>query len=158
LPRLWRTNPDSFGNPPFRVWREKHPAIAFDTFAAAAGEENLAGKILIDIANPLDFSRGLPPSLTVCNTDSKTLNTMNAYLMVQPLQLASGDHTVFVCGNDAEAKRTITELLRSLGWRDIGRGCGGRLESLTIATGAKAAESRAIIRPPWSTGRTSATP
>lgn len=153
---LARTNPDTFGNPPFKVWREKHPQVEFGTLAQAAlhgellvnatsgtgsvealkatGEKNLAGKILIDIANPLDFSRGMPPSLTVCNTDSlgeqiqrtfpevkvvKTLNTMNAYLMVGPGQLAGADHTVFVSGNDAPAKTSVTELLQSFGWKDI---------------------------------------
>lgn len=153
---LARTDNDVFGNPPFKVWREKHPGIAFGTFAQAAthgelvvnatqgaasvevlkaaGEKNLAGKVLVDIANPLDFSKGMPPSLTVCNTDSlgeqiqrafpqtkvvKTLNTMNAYLMVGPKQLADGDHTVFVSGNDASAKQTVTKLLESFGWRDI---------------------------------------
>src|SRR5262245_12020730 len=35
-----------------------------------AGAKSLDGKILIDVANPLDFSRGMPPTLTVCNTDS----------------------------------------------------------------------------------------
>jgi predicted dinucleotide-binding enzyme len=153
---LARTDNDMFGNPPFKVWREKHPGIEFGTFAQAAthgelvvnatqggaslevlksaGEKTLAGKVLIDIANPLDFSKGMPPSLTVCNTDSlgeqiqrafpqtkvvKTLNTMNAYLMVGPKQLADGAHTVFVSGNDAAAKQTVTKLLESFGWRDI---------------------------------------
>jgi len=153
---LARTTPDTFGNPPFKVWREKHPKIEFGTFSQAAahgelmvnattgagaiealkaaGEKNLAGKVLIDISNPLDFSKGMPPSLTVCNTDSlgeqiqrafpqtkvvKTLNTMNAYLMVGPRQLAEGNHTVFVSGNDAAAKKTVTELLQSFGWQDI---------------------------------------
>ena len=49
----------------------------------------------------------------------KTLNTMNAYLMVGPTQLAGGDHTVFVSGDDAAAKRTVTELLRGFGWKDV---------------------------------------
>lgn len=100
-----------------------------------AGEEHLNGKILIDIANPLDFSQGMPPTLTVCNTDSlgeqiqrafpearvvKTLNTMNAYLMVAPRQLAGGDHHVFVSGNDAEAKARVTEYLRDwFGWQEV---------------------------------------
>jgi hypothetical protein len=99
-----------------------------------AGDENLNGKILIDISNPLDFSKGMPPTLWVSNTDSlgeqsqrrfpearvvKTLHTMNAYLMVDPTQLAGADHTVFVSGDDAEAKTTVTELLRSFGWTDI---------------------------------------
>src|SRR6266508_4040551 len=80
----------------------------------AAGAGNLAGKVLIDIANPLDFSRGRPPTLAVCNDDSlgeqiqrafpdarvvKALNTMNADVMVEP-GLVPGGHTVFVCGND----------------------------------------------------------
>jgi predicted dinucleotide-binding enzyme len=49
----------------------------------------------------------------------KTLNTVNAYLMVNPQQLAEGDHTVFICGNDPAAKDVVAELLRSVGWRDI---------------------------------------
>ena len=99
-----------------------------------ADEDNLNGKILIDISNPLDFSRGMPPTLWVSNTDSlgeriqrrfpeakvvKTLHTMNAYVMVDPAQLAGADHTVFVSGDDAEAKAEVGELLRSFGWTDI---------------------------------------
>ena len=99
-----------------------------------AGEDNLNGKILIDISNPLDFSRGMPPTLWVSNTDSlgeriqrrfpeakvvKTLHTMNAYVMVDPAQLVGADHTVFVSGDDAEAKAEVGELLRSFGWTDI---------------------------------------
>ena len=99
-----------------------------------AGEEYLTGKVLVDISNPLDFSEGMPPTLSVSNTDSlgeqiqrrfpeakvvKTLHTMNAYLMVDPAQLAGGEHTVFVCGDDAEAKEAVSELLRSFGWTDI---------------------------------------
>jgi predicted dinucleotide-binding enzyme len=99
-----------------------------------AGEDNLNGKVLVDISNPLDFSQGVPPILSVSNTDSlgeqiqrrfsearvvKTLHIMNAYLMVDPAQLAEADHTVFVCGDDAEAKQAVTELLRSFGWTDI---------------------------------------
>jgi len=153
---LSRTDPDRYGNPPLKAWREKHPKVELGTFAQAAahgelvvnataggvsiealeaaGETNLAGKIVVDLANPLDFSRGMPPSLTVCNTDSlgeqiqrafprskvvKTLNTMNAHLMVGPGQLADGAHTVFVSGNDAAAKGTVTKLLESFGWKDI---------------------------------------
>ena len=101
----------------------------------AAGEANLAGKILIDIANPLDFSRGMPPTLWVSNTDSlgeqiqaafpqvkvvKTLNTLNAGLMVDPGALAGGEHTIFVSGNDAAAKAEVSRLLAEwFGWRDI---------------------------------------
>jgi predicted dinucleotide-binding enzyme len=97
---------------------------------AAAGVENLAGKVLIDVANPLDFSQGMPPRLGVCNTDSlaeqiqrafpeasvvKALNTVNADVMVDP-SIVPGSHTIFVCGDDADAKATVIELLQTFGW------------------------------------------
>ena len=100
----------------------------------AAGEGNLAGKILIDVSNPLDFSKGMPPTLSVSNTDSlgeqiqrafprtqvvKTLNTLNAQLMVEPQGLAGGDHDVFLSGNDAGAKGKVKALLQSFGWKTI---------------------------------------
>jgi 8-hydroxy-5-deazaflavin:NADPH oxidoreductase len=96
----------------------------------AAGEDNLSGKVLIDVANPLDFSRGMPPTLSVCNDDSlaeqiqrayprarvvKTLNTVNAGVMVQPA-LAGPSHSIFVAGNDDDAKAQTVELLESFGW------------------------------------------
>ena len=99
----------------------------------AAGARNLTGKTLADVSNPLDFSKGFPPTLTVCNTDSvaeqiqsafpeakvvKTLNTMTAAVMVNP-GLVPGEHDVFVSGNDAEAKAQVTDLLRAFGWRNI---------------------------------------
>ena len=100
-----------------------------------AGAANLAGKVLVDVANPLDFSKGMPPSLTVCNTDSlgeriqaafpdarvvKTLNTVNTTVMVDPQGVAGGDHHLFVCGNDANAKASVTTLLRDeFGWTHI---------------------------------------
>ncbi len=101
---------------------------------ALAGADNLRGKVLIDISNPLDFSQGMPPSLFVSSTDSlaeqiqrafpethvvKTLNTMNANLMVNPQLVAGGAHTIFVSGNDAAAKAQVVELLQSFGWQDI---------------------------------------
>jgi len=85
-------------------------------------------------ANPLDFSRGMPPSLSVCNTDSlgeqlqrtfpevrvvKSLNTCNAKLMTAPGELKGGDHTMFVCGNDGGAKSQVKELLQAFGWKDV---------------------------------------
>lgn len=101
----------------------------------AAGAQNLRGKILIDLSNPLDFSKGMPPTLFAGNTDSlgeqiqrafpeakvvKTLNTINANLMVDPGKLKGGDHDLFVSGNDAEAKAKVTELLRSgFGWKNV---------------------------------------
>jgi len=100
-----------------------------------AGAANLNGKILIDLSNPLDFSHGMPPSLTVCNTDSlgeqiqrllpqvkvvKTLNTVNAVVMVNPQAVAGGDHTLFLSGDDQAAKDQVRRWLREwFGWRDF---------------------------------------
>lgn len=101
----------------------------------AAGAENLRGKIVVDISNPLDFSKGMPPTLTVTNTDSlgeqlqrafpeakivKTLNTVNCVLMVSPSNLAGGEHDMFICGNDKEAKGRVTEILKGwFGWKNL---------------------------------------
>lgn len=99
----------------------------------AAGESNLDGKILVDIANPLDFSKGMPPSLFVFGDDSlgeriqrrfpaarvvKALNTINCYVMVDPGRVP-GEHDSFLSGNDAEAKAEVRRLLESFGWRNI---------------------------------------
>ncbi|HEY5948823.1 MAG TPA: NAD(P)-binding domain-containing protein [Kofleriaceae bacterium] len=153
---LARSEPDMAGGPPLRTWLESHPRASLGTQAEAAahGElvinalsgqgaiegvtsaaKALAGKILIDISNPLDFSKGMPPSLSVVNTDSlgeqvqralpntkvvKTLNIVNAFLMVDPQQLAGGDHSMVICGNDADAKAQVTRLLKeSFGWKDV---------------------------------------
>jgi len=95
-----------------------------------AGEKNLNGKILIDLANPLDFSNGMPPSLSVNNLSSlaeqiqqtfpevqvvKALNTMWCGIMVNPA-LLPGDHHTFVCGNNTEAKNEVKNILLSFGW------------------------------------------
>ena len=97
----------------------------------AAGADNLADKVLLDLSNPLDFSRGFPPSLTVSNTDSlgeqiqralpktkvvKGLNTMWNGLMVRPRMIEETHHT-FVCGNDEGAKNQVRGLLEQFGWR-----------------------------------------
>jgi predicted dinucleotide-binding enzyme len=91
----------------------------------AAGAANLAGKILVDLSNPLDFSKGFPPTLSVCNDDSlgeqiqraypdarvvKTLNTLGNSLMTDP-GLLDGEHDVFVSGDDADAKVRVTQVL-----------------------------------------------
>jgi predicted dinucleotide-binding enzyme len=102
--------------------------------AVEAAGTNLAGKVLVDVSNPLDFSKGMPPSLTVANTDSlaeqlqracpeakvvKALNTMNCNIMVDP-SLIKGEHDVFLCGNDADAKGRVTEVLKkSFGWKNV---------------------------------------
>jgi predicted dinucleotide-binding enzyme len=158
---LARTEADYLGNPPFSAWLEAHLGVRLATPAEATGQaelivnatngagsipmlesggaENLAGKVLVDVANPLDFSQGMPPSFFVSNTDSlgeqiqrafpdakvvKTLNTMNCEVMVDPGKVP-GDHDVFLCGEDADAKGRVRELLESFGWsteriRDLG--------------------------------------
>jgi predicted dinucleotide-binding enzyme len=99
-----------------------------------AGSNNLAGKILIDVSNPLDFSKGMPPILSVSNTDSlgeqiqralpetkvvKTLNTVNCNVMVKP-SLVPGDHDMFLCGNDSAAKANVTDILKNwFGWKSV---------------------------------------
>lgn len=153
---LGRHDRDGMGNPGFGDWAATHPQIAVASFADAAaaaeiivnatsggaslaalgeaGADNLAGKVLVDVANPLDFSAGMPPSLSVKDTDSlaeqiqrafptsrvvKTLNTMNAEVMVHPELVADGHHSTFVAGDDADAKTTVTTLLTDFGHRDV---------------------------------------
>ncbi len=152
---LARSEPERDG-PPVRAWLESQPKVTLAThadaakhgeivFAALSGQgavpgiesaaAALAGKILVDICNPLDFSKGFPPSLTVCNTDSlgeqiqralpntrvvKALNTVSAPLMVAPKLVANGDHSMVICGNDAGAKAEVTRMLTEwFGWTDV---------------------------------------
>ena len=99
-----------------------------------AGADALAGVVLLDVANPLDFSAGFPPTLIVKDTDSlaeqiqraypearvvKALNTVNAGVMVDPNRVGDGGTTMFLAGDDAGARALVAELLRALGWRDI---------------------------------------
>jgi len=152
-----RTEPDRYGSPGFGTWLGSNTRVKLGTFAEAAsfGEmlvnatsgsasvkafksakyDDLKGKIIIDIANPLDFSRGIPPSLipSLSNTNSlgeelqkefpeskvvKTLNTMWCGLMVNPGMLGGGDHVNYLCGNDPEAKIKVRELLKKFGWKE----------------------------------------
>lgn len=143
---------DNFGRPPFSEWLKNNSNVQVGTYSEAAslgeflvnatsgvgsidalkmaGENNLANKVLLDISNPLDFSKGMPPSLTICNTDSlgeqiqrafpktkvvKSLNTLNAYVMVKPSALPESTN-VFLNGNDLNAKDEVKKLLTSFGW------------------------------------------
>jgi predicted dinucleotide-binding enzyme len=121
--------------------------------SGASGAANLKGKILIDVSNPLDFSQGRPPFLSVCNTDSigeqiqrtypdtrvvKSLNTMNCSVMINP-GLLKGDHDVFVSGNDPDAKAMVTQLLKEqFGWKSV-----IDLGDITTARGAE------MVLPLW---------
>jgi predicted dinucleotide-binding enzyme len=100
----------------------------------AAGESNLGTKLLLDISNPLDFSKGMPPTLFTGTGDSlgeqiqrafprlrvvKTLNTINCQVMVDPSRIP-GDHDVFMSGNDNGAKAQTAEILRGwFGWKHV---------------------------------------
>jgi predicted dinucleotide-binding enzyme len=96
----------------------------------AAGAENLRGKVVVDVSNPLDFSEGFPPKIATPDGVSvaeqlqrafpearvvKTLNTMNNSVMVEPGRVP-GHHNVFLSGDDADAKAEVSALLQSFGW------------------------------------------
>jgi hypothetical protein len=143
-------------NMPFKEWHAANPRVKVDTFAQAAADSDLVisalngevavetlrtveaqlrGKVLIDISNPLDFSMGMPPTLSVCNDDSlgeqiqralpdtrvvKSLNTLNVVVQVDPNSLAGGDHHIFMSGNDAAAKEQVARSLEDwYGWTNI---------------------------------------
>ncbi|MFZ0819498.1 MAG: NAD(P)-binding domain-containing protein [Candidatus Acidiferrales bacterium] len=108
-----------------------------------AGPENLAGKVLIDATNPVVFAPGAPPALALGHTDSggeqvqrwapkarvvKAFNTVGFSHMIDP-QFPGGPPDMFFCGNDAAAKNTVAEILKSFGWGsiDIGGIEGARL-------------------------------
>ena len=169
-----RTGPGTMGAAPFADWAAVNPGIFLATFAdAAAGAElvvnathgaasldvlalagagNLGGKIILDVANPLDFGHGMPPTLLVKDSDSlgeqiqraypaarvvKSLNTLTAGLMAYPARLPEPG-TVFVSGNDSDAKDTVTGLLADLGHRDV-----IDLGDITTARGAE------MLMPIW---------
>jgi len=99
----------------------------------SVGERPFGSKPVVDVSNPLDFSHGMPPSLSICNTNSlgeevqkalpaakviKTLNIVNCEIMIEPNK-AGQQPTMFICGNDSAAKASVTSLLKDLGWADI---------------------------------------
>jgi predicted dinucleotide-binding enzyme len=140
------------GEPPFAAWEREHPAVTLVAFGevpaetelfvnatagsgavpalTAVGADRLDGRVVLDVSNPLDFSGGFPPRLSVVNDDSlgeqiqrafprarvvKALNTVTASVMVAPQSL-EGEHVVPVCGADDDAKALVTVLLHELGW------------------------------------------
>ena len=118
---------------------------------SSAGAQNLQGKVLVDVSNPLDFSKGMPPTFLVCNTDSlgeqiqrafpmtnvvKSLNTVTAAVMADP-SIVPGVHTMFVSGNDERAKAEVTNILKTgFGWKevmDLGDITGARAQEMHLA-------------------------
>ncbi|MEJ2194346.1 MAG: NAD(P)-binding domain-containing protein [Ignavibacteriaceae bacterium] len=151
---LAKTGKDNFGRPAFGDWIKNNSKVQLGNYSEAAsfgeflvnatsgmgslnalesaGESNLANKVLLDISNPLDFSKGMPPTLTVCNTDSlgeqiqrtypkskvvKSLNTLNTYVMVNPSMLQESTN-IFLNGNNSNAKAEVKKLLMSFGWNN----------------------------------------
>jgi 8-hydroxy-5-deazaflavin:NADPH oxidoreductase len=152
-----RREPNAYGMPGFGVWHEANANVKLAQFADAAANaelvinatngvgalealklaraESLGNKILVDVANDLDGSQGMPPRLSVTDAPGhglgeriqaaypnlrvvKTLNTLNAMVMLAPQSLP-GDTSLFMCGNDAQAKQTVRALLESFGWKDV---------------------------------------
>jgi predicted dinucleotide-binding enzyme len=149
---LARTEADAKGTPPYAEWQQATPQVRLVPFAEAGahaelvvnatagaqslvvleavGAANLAGKVLVDLAVPLDYSQGRPPRLSFANNDSlgeqiqrafhdarivKTLNTMHVQVMIHPARVP-GRHNVFLAGDDISAKETVKRVLGEFGW------------------------------------------
>lgn len=150
-----KTKADDWGTPGIGSWIKEHPEVDLLPFKQAVengkdliifavagmaafdclekiGKDQLDNRVLVDITNPLDFSQGFPPTLSICNTESlgekiqnsyprvkvvKGLNTVTSAIMGNP-ETIEGDHNLFICGNDQEAKKLVTDLLTSFGWRE----------------------------------------
>lgn len=149
---LARTQPDAMGTPAYPHWQSEHPEVRLVSLPEAGqhgdvvlnatnganalaalhgvGADVLAGKVLLDLALPLDLSHGLPPTMTIANTDSlgeqiqrafpetrvvKSLTSVFCQVMVDPTRVP-GEHTIFVAGNDDDAKAIVTGLLHEFGW------------------------------------------
>jgi predicted dinucleotide-binding enzyme len=149
---LTPTGSDTRGSLSFADWQQDHAAVRLASFADAAahgelvvnatagaaslaalnavGADALAGKVIVDVSNALDFSHGMPPTLSVANTDSvaeqiqraypaarvvKALNTVSSMVMIDPGHIP-GKHVVFVAGDEEEAKATVRSLLGEFGW------------------------------------------
>lgn len=165
-----RTDTDAMGTVPYQQWQAEHPRVRLLPFPQAGAEaeivlnathgavalealqavgaQNLAGKVLLDLALPLDMSQGMPPTLTVANTDSlgeqvqrafpeakvvKSLTTVFCEVMVDPSRVP-GEHSIFVAGDDADAKRAVEVILTQFGWPE------GSIIDLGDISGSRAVE------------------
>ncbi len=148
---------NQYGGPPFTEWHQQYRKIKLGTFSDAAkfgdvvinclkgdaaldvlkllAADTVRNKTIIEISNPLDFSKGMPPSLVPkwTNTNSlgeeiqaalpganvvKALNIVNCEVMVNAKK-SNGDPTMFIAGNNAQAKEEVKKILRQFGWTDI---------------------------------------
>ncbi len=110
--------------------------IANESALTMAGCDRFRGKVVIDTTNPLDFSKGVPPTLAVSGHDSagervqillpearvvKAFNTVGSLHMFRP-DFPGGPPDMFICGNDAEAKKQVAGILKDFGWGVIDSG------------------------------------
>ncbi len=155
---LANMEPHPFGMPSFGQWHKGHSEIPVATFKQAIADSELLinatngfsiidilkdvpsasfdNKVMIDLANSLDFSKGMPPRVGVTDKPGvsigetiqatfpklrvvKSLNTLTSSAMLNPSVVTGGDSTLFMSGNDAAAKATVLELLQSFGWKDV---------------------------------------
>jgi predicted dinucleotide-binding enzyme len=98
----------------------------------SVGPDPIRGKMLIDVSNPLQQDKEGAMILAFCNTESlgeqiqcafpqtrvvKALNTVNCDIMIEPSRVP-GDHNLFICGNDPDAKKRVTRYLSDwFGWK-----------------------------------------
>jgi 8-hydroxy-5-deazaflavin:NADPH oxidoreductase len=173
-----RKGTDNYSSLPFSEWHAKNPTVQLGTFAVSAAFGDIVvnalqggstisalnscklsdfdNKIIIDIANPLDFSKGFPPMLIegLHNSNSlgeeiqkalpkakivKTLNTMWSGIMINPRMLNEGNHINYICGNDAAAKTTVISILSDFGWK------AENILDLGDITNARGTESTLLI-------------
>lgn len=143
------------GNPGYKVWQENNPTVKLGTFGDSAkfgeivfiatlgnaaiaaidlaGKENFADKIVIDVTNPLDFSKGIPPRFTGTPGNSlgeqiqhllpnakvvKAFSSSSVHLRVNPKR-EEGDPSLLIAGNDGSTKKYVDELANSWGWKDV---------------------------------------
>ncbi|MDQ6609533.1 MAG: NAD(P)-binding domain-containing protein [Bacteroidota bacterium] len=121
----------SFGDIIFICLNGEHALDVVNSLIA----DDLQGKIIVDVTNPLDFSKGMPPSILKEFTTTsmaeaiqqtlpaahvvKALNTVNYKLMVNAKEVAGGDHNLFICGDNADAKTKVKQLLvNDFNWND----------------------------------------
>ncbi|EKE30208.1 MAG: hypothetical protein ACD_2C00026G0001 [uncultured bacterium (gcode 4)] len=152
---LEKREPDEMWTPAFAEWRLQNENIILGIFEDTANfweivfnclkweyaieallplERHLNGKILVDMSNPLDFSKWMPPTLFLSNDTSlweeiqsalpnvkvvKMFNTVNSYLQVNPHLLASGNHTIFIAWDNPVAKAEVINIALTYGWEDI---------------------------------------
>jgi predicted dinucleotide-binding enzyme len=110
--------------------------VANEAVLAQAGPDHLKGKVVIDATNPLDSSKGFPPTLAISGRDSggeqvqrlvpgarvvKCFNIVTNAHMYKP-DFPGGPPDMFIAGNDASAKQQVTKILADFGWNSIDLG------------------------------------